>query len=299
MKKKLTTKKIVPITTDGQSLKKTTTRKSVANTISVKSQVIEELFRICKTKRNYRFHNDLVKEVSARLGFGNPFDVTKLDNKSKLPPLLIKNDYAIVHLGNGEHMFVKKINNFYHDFEPIKMAIQWEYRKSILNQFDTSESNILSVANNQRILHHFLFGKDTELEDVDIIKRPKTYFPHRTKTSFEYTIGKEHKIKLENIQIEIDLTIEYQGVVGVFEAKNGKPDNFSVYQLYHPFLYFYNANKDKTVKGQIKRIYCVYLVREKHIDGDILKLWAYTFTCPTDITSIKLVKSAAYKLITR
>ena len=29
----------------------------------------------------------------------------------------------------------------------------------------------------------------------DISKRPKTYFPHRTKTSFEYNFGKDIKKK--------------------------------------------------------------------------------------------------------
>lgn len=265
---------------------------------STKGQVIEQLFKLCKEKNNYRFHNDIVKQISAQFGFGNPFDVTKLDNKNKLPQVLLDNDYALIHLGNGEHMFVKGIDKFYHDFEPIQTKIEWSYRKSILNQFDASESNILSVANNQRILHHFLFEQDTEFDDVDIIKRPKTYFPHRTKTSFDYTLGDDSTIvHLKNIQIEIDLTIEFQGIVGVFEAKNGKPDSFSVYQLYHPFLYFYNANSDETVHGQIKQIYGVYLVREKSADGDILNLWKYTFSRPKDITSIQFVKSASYKLI--
>lgn len=264
---------------------------------SKKKRVIEEIFRLCQQRNNYQFDNNLVKQVSSSIGFGNPFDATKLDSKAKLPQLLIENDYALIHIGAGTHMFVKGINKFYHSFEPIQKTIEWQYHKSILNQFDTSESNILSVANNQRILHHFLFGKDTELADVNIIKRPKTYFPHRTKTSFEYSVGNFATVKLSSIQIEIDLTIEYQGTVGVFEAKNGKPDSFSVYQLYHPFLYFHNANQHKTVDGRIKEILCVYLVRQKQKNGDVLKLWEYTFSEPTDITSMKFIKSVAYKLI--
>jgi len=93
-----------------------------------------------------------------------------------------------------------------------------------------------------------LFGKDKEFEDIDVINRPKTYFPHRTKTSFEYSFGNEAKLELKNIQIEIDLTIEFNGIVGVFEAKNGNSDSFSIYQIYHPFLYYYNANKQDTIK---------------------------------------------------
>ncbi|MDR1739392.1 MAG: hypothetical protein LBR45_01370 [Bacteroidales bacterium] len=267
--------------------------------ISKKEKVIEEIFKKCKQKNDFTFHNDLVKNVSKKVGFGNPFDATKLDNKAKLPDILLKNNYAIIHLGNGYHKFIKGIDKVFHDFEPIKKEneIDWEYKKSLLNQYNTSESNILSVANNQRILHHFLFGKDTEFNDDDILKRPKTYFPHRTKTSFDYSFGKETKMELKNIQIEIDLTIEFQGEIGVFEGKNGTPDSFSVYQIYHPFLYYYKANKKTELKGKIKKIYCVYVVREKGKDNDTLKLWAYSFKNPLDITTIQFIKCAAYKLI--
>jgi hypothetical protein len=272
-------------------------KKSNMKQKSKKDQVIEKLFDICVKKNDFVFHNNLVKDVCRKVGFGNPFDVTKLDNKTKLPDVLLKHDYAIVHIGSGKHKFIKGINKVFHDFEPIQKEVTWEYKKSILNQYNSSESNILSVANNQRILHHFLFEKDTEFDSVDILKRPKTYFPHRTKTSFEYYFGKKTKMELKNIQIEVDLTIEFQGTIGVFEGKNGKPDSFSVYQIYHPFLYYYNANKNTELKGKIENIYCVYVVREKGKENDTLKLWAYTFEPPLDITTIKFIKSMSYKLI--
>ncbi len=262
-----------------------------------KNRVIEELFEICKKNNNYVFHNNLVKDVCKKIGFGNPFDVTKIDNKTKLPDILVKNDYAIIHRGSGNHQFIKGIKKVFHDFEPIQKKVNWNYKKSLLNQYNSSESNILSVANNQRILHHFLFNQDREFENADIINRPKTYFPHRTKTSFRYSFGKEAMVEFNKIQIEVDLTIELQGVVGVFEGKNGKPDNFSIYQIYHPFLYYFNANLQNELKGKIKDVFCVYVVREKSKTGDVLKLWAYTFKKPLDITSITFMKSAEYKLI--
>lgn len=263
-----------------------------------KHKVIERIYKICKQKRNYKFNNDLVKEISKKIGFGNPFDATKIDAKEKLPEILLKEDRAIIHLGEGNHKFIKGIDKIYHDFEPIKKTIEWKYKKSVLNQFNSSESNILSVANNQRILHHFLFEKDTELNDIDISKRPKTYFPHRTKTSFDYYFGTT-KLSLKNIQIEIDLTIEFQGKIGVFEAKNGTPTSFSIYQIYHPFLYYYEANQKKELNGKVKNIYGIYVVRAKTKTGDLLKLWAYTFLKPYDITSLKLIKSKQYKLISK
>lgn len=264
---------------------------------SKQHQVINELFEVCSKKNDFVFHNKLVKEICVKYNFGNPFTATKFDNIDKLSSKLREQDYAVIHIGSGNHMFIKGIDKVFHDFEPIQKTIDWKYKKSLLNQYNSSESNVLSVANNQRILHHFLFGQDTEFEDIDITKRPKTYFPHRTKTSFEYNFGKDVVLEMKNIQIEVDLTIEFQGTIGVFEGKNGKPDTFSIYQIYHPFLYYHNANKKTELKGKIKDIFCVYVVREKSKTHDTIKLWAYTFKNPLDITSIEFIKSCSYKLI--
>ncbi|MCC7430817.1 hypothetical protein IT568_08250, partial [bacterium] len=113
---------------------------------SKKVQVIEELFKICNRECKSIFHNDLVKDICKKIGFGNPFDVTKLDNKTKLPDILVKHDYAIIHIGSGNHKFIKGIDKVFHNFEPIQKTIDWKYKKSLLNQYNSSESNILSVA---------------------------------------------------------------------------------------------------------------------------------------------------------
>lgn len=263
-----------------------------------KKQVIKKIFEHCYKTQNFIFNNELVKEICKEVGFGNPFDATKMDTIEKLPEILIEEDYGLVHIGNGQHMFIKGLKNVYHEFEPIPKSkiIDWPYKKSLLNKYNTSESNILSVANNQRILHHFLFGIDKEFDKIDIHERPKTYFPHRTKTNLEYFIGKQ-KIKLEKIQIEIDLTIEYKGIIGIFEAKNGMPKNFSIYQIYHPFLYYHHAKNNPNVKGKIKDIFCIYVVRKQEKKFDSIKLWKYTFDKPNKMNSIKLIDAKQYNLI--
>lgn len=265
--------------------------------LSKKDCVLIELFKHCQAKQEFVFDNELVKDLCKKIGFGNPFDVTKIDSKEKLPDLLLEQDYALIHLGSGRHFFIKGVNKIYHEFEPIHINIEWLYKKSILNEFNTSESNILSVANNQRILHHFLFDIDLEHIGMDINLVPKTYFPHRTKTSFSYTIGSDIQLRLENIQIEIDLTIEFNGKIGVFEGKNGIPNSFSIYQLYHPFLYYYFAQETPALQGKIKSIESVYVVRSVENGFTQLRLWSYTFTNPLDLTSIQLQKAACYTLI--
>lgn len=253
--------------------------------INKKHLVLQDLYKHCEAKNDFVFHNDLVKEISKKHGFGNPFDATKLDSSDKLPPFFKENDLCLLHLGGGNHKFIKGLNKLYHKFEPMQESISWAYKKSLLNEYNDSESNILSVANNQRILHDFLFGRDLEFENLDISKRPKTYFPHRTKTTLDYYFEDE-KISAQNQQIEIDLTLEFDGVIGVFEAKNGEPIDFNIYQIYHPFLYYFNS------KLEFKKIICVYLVRHQNS----LKFYAYTFKEPLKLDSIEFIKSKEYIL---
>lgn len=55
-----------------------------------KHKVLSEIFKICKQKGNFVFHNDLVKKISIKHKFGNPFDATKLDSIEKFPKILNK-----------------------------------------------------------------------------------------------------------------------------------------------------------------------------------------------------------------
>ena len=258
--------------------------------MGTKQDVISALFKECKKRNNFVFHNDIVKDISRKLGFGNPFDVTKVDNSSLLPDTLKRNDYFIIHLGSGYHQFVNGIRFGYHKFEPIlKPEIRdWQYRQSLLNEFDTSESNILSVVSNQRIIHDFLFE--------DIVATPKVYNARRTKRSFEYWIG-DQKIVATNLQMEIDLTLEYNGYVTVIEGKNGFPEDFAVYQLFHPFKYYYALEQDHAL--EIKQISCCYVLRERTKTNSVIRIYNYTFDNEDNIDSIRLLKKAEYRLTQR
>jgi hypothetical protein len=200
--------------------------------------------------------------------------------------------YTIVHLGDGKHKFLKCLDALYHNFETIddKEIVEWPYRPSILNDFSISESSILSLANNHRIMHDFLYQ--------DFSAAPKMYNSERKNSiSFEYYIGNE-KIKVENLQIEIDLTLELNGYVTVFEGKNTHPNswlkNFNVLQLYNPFRYYYNLQQENRLS--IKRISACYLVRQKRDKNSNVRIYNYIFTDPLNIASIKLLKKREYRL---
>lgn len=258
--------------------------------MGTKQQVIEDLFKHCRMGGNWEFSNELVKRYSEKNEFGNPFDVTKIDNSSVLPQLLRDEDYFIVHLGEGRHRFVKGIRLGYHCFEKIEQneTYDWKYRQSLLNELDTSESNILSVASNQRIIHDFLYE--------DIVANPKVYNARRTKASLKYRIGNE-TLSATNVQIEIDLTLEYHGVVTVVEGKNGFPEDFAVYQIFHPFKY-YTMLKHENRLG-MRQITTCYVLRRQGQGRSTLRLYNYTFEDENELESARLLKKAQYNLIKR
>ena len=270
--------------------------------LSRKQQTQEEIFNICRKEssnsvgepvsqdqKDLIFDNKLVKNVCKKNKFGNPFDVFHSDNTDRLAPVLRENNYFVVHLGGGRHKFVRGIRHGYHKFEDVNMENVREraYRSSILNELNTSESNILSVAYNQRIMHDFLYG--------EVAASPKIYNSHRTKITAKYKIKNEN-IFIDKQQIEIDMTAEEDGVVTIFEAKNGFPDDFAVSQIYLPFLY-YTTHKEEGLP--IKELNACYLLRKKNKTGSILRFYSYTFTDPYNMASISLIKNAEYRIVRR
>ena len=251
---------------------------------SNKQLVITNLYEMCLARGDMAFSNAEVREICTRVGFGNPFDATKIDNSSGLPDRLADDDIFVVHLGGGRHRFVTGIANGYHQFEeiPAERRHQWRYRRSILNNINTSESNVLSVCYNQRIIHDFLYE--------NIAASPKVYGSNRTQIPLQYRIG-DAEVNASRVQVEIDLTLEHLGMVTIFEAKNGDPEDFNVFQLFNPFRYYLRA----TASLAVKSINCCYLLRQENR----LRLYLYFFAESNNPGSIQLQQNAEYTLVTR
>ena len=256
---------------------------------SKKQAIISDLFHYCREQSNMKFDNDLVKKLSDQRQFKNYYDVTKVDQSCKLPNDLLKDGYCIVHLGKGYHQFIKEIGRWYHKFEEIEKSekIAWDYKPSLLNHTDTSESNIISTVYNQRMIHKFLYQ--------DIVVNPKIYLSRRTRISTEYIVG-DHIIETDSLQMEIDATFEHNGIITVVEGKNTKnfSGDFSVYQLFHPFLYYHNH-----IRG-FKRLECCYLLQKRVNNPNtkeqsiFIRLYLYEFSNSNDISSIELIRKAEY-----
>lgn len=264
---------------------------SVQHTEGKKKQVLAGLFSRAMKTGEMVFGNEELVRASAAVKFRNHNDVVKIDRSDLLPSNMREQDYFLIHLGSGFYKFVRGLSVGFHQFEPIppECVFPWKYRRSVLNQIDTSEANILSVGMNQRILHDFLYE--------DIVAGPKAYNARRTKRTVSYTLNGE-EITATNLQMELDMTCEYQGRVTVFEGKNGFAPDFAVYQLFHPFLYFSSLQEKKELPMPIKAIDFCYLLREKQGDKTLIRVYLYEFG-RKDPASISLKRCAEYQLIER
>ena len=258
---------------------------------SKKKRVLAELFERCLQSGTMDFSNDDIKDVSKKINFKNPFDAVKIDHRSLLPEVMREHNYVVAHLGEGLHQFIKGIDLWYHDFEQPFTESEcrdWTYRPSILNHVNTSESNIISVGFNQRITHDFLY------EDITV--SPRSYGSHRTKLDMFYSVGDSALLECQQLQMEIDATYEYQGIVTILEGKNHFHKDFVVYQIFHPYLYYKSKQKDHE---RIKGVNCCYLLRDDTGDLPCIRFYLYEFDDEKQMGSIRLVKKAEYRLIER
>ncbi len=268
----------------------------VIESLSKKQEVLSILFEMCKSRGSWTFTNEEVKRVAHKVGFGNPFDATKVDTQSVLPVNVRNAGYCVAHLGKGTHCFIPELKHWYHTFETIsedEEVITWRYRPSLLNALDTGEPSVISFVYNQHILHDFLYE--------DVVASPKIYVPGRKRADLEYHVGSTF-LKAVDVQMEVDLTLEYQGIVTVLEAKSRLMQDFAVYQIFHPLLYYHLKNNELGLN--IHHINACYILKyerreRKRPPQTCVRLYLYEFSAPDRLDSIRLVRKAEYRLIRR
>ena len=259
---------------------------------SKQKRILTALFERCRARGDMTFDNEEVRVEANRVGFRNPHQSTKVDNLRGLPDVMRDSGYFPVHLGGGRHMFVRDDfapgkSVLFHWFEKIPDECKFEraYSPSVLNEINTSESNILSVGVNQRIFHDFLYGNSEE--------NPNVYNSHRTQRTVSYTV-RGARVQTDRLQMELDLTFELNGRVTVFEGKNSFSPNFAVYQLFHPHLYYSSFKEEDGL--DIRKVDCCYFLRRKQGGNSVVRLYLYEFKGKNP-ASIRLVKCAEYRLV--
>jgi hypothetical protein len=211
---------------------------------------------IFNEKNNLIYAKDLKKE--------KPGNWIPIYNKKDLPEFFVKNKIYPIRSGQAAFFFYKgevflelKKIKFREiskkDIEPIANFIP----ESLKVKFQRNENAYLNKAIALGIINHFI----DIYESLHILKTEIT-----TKKYSRLLYGQFGKIKLTNklkfqtskgyktiepgFQFEIDLVLENNKEIFIIEAKCGtsERDNFSLLQLYYPYIYFKSIIKNKIIR---------------------------------------------------
>jgi len=254
----------------------------------------EKFKNIFNQKNNLIYAKDLKKD--------KPGNWIPVYNKKDLPEFFIKNRIYPIRSGQAAFFFYK--GEIFIDLKKIKYnEIDKKNIKHIENfipeslnvKFQRNENAYLNKAIALGIINHF----------IDIYKPLhilKEEIP--TKKYSRLLYGQFGKIKLTNelkfqtskgcktiepgFQFEIDLVLESNKEIFIIEAKCGsnERDNFSLLQLYYPYIYFKNMIKNKTIRTFFIDI--IESVNEEHYKLLEIKFENDYFD------KVKLIKSCKY-----
>ncbi len=236
----------------------------------------------------YTFTNNDVKAACIRTGFGNPFDVTKVDSFYDLTKRMREKNYFMFHLGRGNHAFIRgtQEHNGYHEFESIsgKDVISFHIKSRIVDSIGQSEAGTLSFIFNKGIIHDFLGAKGQNI-NMNIARRARVTFDFRINSETLHIAGQ---------QIEIDAIFDTEdGTIATVEAKNKENKDFEIRQLFMVQKYF-DMLEARGITQNIK-LHILFLVGAKK---NLYKLYEYKFSDHDDMNSIRFVRAKEYQIVT-
>ena len=201
-----------------------------------------------------------------------------------MPECLKSEKFVIVHLGRGNHAFVK--GEGFHSFEPIQHTKSWKLSNSIVSKLGDSEADTVSTIYNEKIIHDFLFD--------DIKTNLKIHNSRRSSTNYDFWIGK-NQLHADHLQIEVDALFESKDTIATVEVKNVKHTNFEIRQLYSTFRYLDRFYRDGLIPNNFN-IRHLFAIVSKGVREDFYRIYEYTFTNWKHMDSINLVKNAQYNV---
>lgn len=226
----------------------------------------EDIKRICQG-----FKKTAEKEV--RL-------LCKQDSRSDRPDVFVRNGLFLLPKHNGEYYVVK--GEGYVDVPEIDSEIQ-EYRRKL--NFELKSSR---VGDSEMQHVDFAYANSlirTFMNDPSLVLtiRGRKYTPE-----FSFRVGSS-ELTVESVQTEVDAGYEGRNSIVLIEAKNSNTKNTIIRQLYYPFRQWYEATG--------KEVFTLFF--EKRVCGEenIYCIWQYAFADSKDYNSIRLVRSARYKML--
>ena len=221
---------------------------------------------------------DMIKDATHKFKTTGEREVrvlAKMDSREESPKILSDNGLFLLPTTNGEYALIR--GEGFIDIPEIKTKVI-EYNSKLEFPLETatvgdSEMQHLDYAYAVSVIRTFV-------EDSTLVLtiRGRKYTPH-----FSFNVGK-FELKVHSVQTEVDAGYEGKNQVVLVEAKNSATTNTIIRQLYYPFRQWQSATS--------KKVLTVFFEKR----GNIYSLWQFEFTEPNNYNSIKLVKSARYKI---
>lgn len=219
-------------------------------------------------------------QVFTATGDKEPRILCKQDTRSDRPSVFIDNGLFILPKKNGSYYILK--GEGYVDIPDITTPIQ-DYMSKLDFELESSmvgdsEMQFLDFAYANSLIRTFMND-----QSLVLTIRGRKYTPR-----FSFKVG-TNSLDTESVQTEVDAGYEGKNSIVLIEAKNFSATNVIIRQLYYPFRQW----SEKTSKKVVPVFF-----EKRVVDGeDLYYIWQYVFTDVNDYNSIKLVKSARFRIV--
>lgn len=202
----------------------------------------------------------------------------KQDTREQRPQVFIDNNLFLLPVKNGEYTIIK--GEGYVDIPEITSGIK-TYNSQLKFELDTpqvgdSEMQHVDYAYASSLIRTFI--KDNTLV---LTIRGRKYTPE-----FSFLVNRQ-KIEVSSVQTEVDAGYEGKDKVVLVEAKSSGSRNTIIRQLFYPYRQWQSYTK--------KKVYTLFFEKDS-VEGT-QSFWQFEFTDPNDYNSIKLSRSAKFKII--
>lgn len=257
--------------------------------ISTKSDSWAEIFKRLGAdkhdfnKEPFEITADDIKGITSTFGIKHnsltePRCLCKQDNRNELPDVFKEKGLFILPTRNGHYIIVK--GDGYVDIPAIKSE-PIEYHSKLGFELDTSkvgnsEMQYLDKAYASSIIRTFM--NDPTLV---LTIRGRKYTPQ-----INFTVNGS-SVHAESVQTEVDAGYEGENQIVLIEAKNSHTNDTIIRQLYYPYRQWQKHTK--------KPVRTLFFEHDK--TTDLYNIWEFEFTDPEEYMSIKLKRSARFKIV--
>lgn len=201
----------------------------------------------------------------------------KQDTRESRPSIFRRMGLFLLPVKNGEYLIIK--GDGYVDIPSIESPVI-EYQSDFDFKLETtrvgnSEMQYLDSAYAFSLIRHFV-----QDDSLVLTIRGRKYTPE-----FSF-VASGFPLKARSVQTEVDGGYEGKSQVVLIEAKNAKTSNTIIRQIYYPFRQWQEHTE--------KPITTLFFQRTG--DGEY-HIWKFGFDDRYDYDSIRLLKSARYKIV--